>query len=80
MKTSEDKIIQFLIARLKDKNPDVLVKTISDLEAYGAKAKAALPILEALVKNSGDVNVRKVAQTAGRTIYIAIKGLEEADT
>jgi DUF1009 family protein len=78
MQSSEDKVIQFHIARLKDKNPDVLTKTIQELERFGAKADAALPILEELFRTSDDVGVKKAAQQAGRSIYLAVKGQEEA--
>lgn len=80
MQSSEDKIIQFHIARLKDKNSEVLLKTITELERYAEKAKAALPLLEMLYKTSEDESVKNAAKQAGRNIYFAVKGQEEAES
>ncbi len=73
MPSSEDKVIQFYISRLKDKDVAVLLKTISALVEFGAKAKDALPVLEEVFKNHKDVEVKKAAQEAGRRIYMLVK-------
>jgi hypothetical protein len=73
MATSEEKMIEFHISRLKDKQPDVLLRTIQELVNFGAKAERALPALEALYKSNADANVREAAHKAGRTIFFAIK-------
>ena len=77
MASSEEKVIQYHISRLKDKNPEVLLKTIKALVEYGEKAKDALPLLEELFKNSGDPDVKKAAQQAGRVIFLKVKEAEE---
>jgi hypothetical protein len=71
--TSEEKMIEFHISRLKDKQPDVLLRTIQELVNFGAKAERALPALEALYKSSPDPNVKEAAHRAGRTIFFATK-------
>ena len=73
MASSQDKVISFHISRLKDKSSDVLLKTIEQLVTFGADAKDALPLLEELFKTNEDVEVRKAAQDAGRSIYLQIQ-------
>ncbi len=70
MASSQDKVIRFHISRLKDKNSDVLLKTIEQLLTFGADAEEALPLLEELFKTNEDIEVRKAAQDAGRFIYL----------
>lgn len=67
--SSEDKVIQFHISRLRDKNPEVLLKTIQELVQFGAKAKPALPALRELFLSSDNLDVKKAAQQAGRVIF-----------
>jgi hypothetical protein len=69
MASSQDKVISFHISRLKDKNTDVLLKTIEQLITFGADAKDALPLLEELYKSNEDPDVQKAAQHAGLYIY-----------
>lgn len=73
MASSQDKVIKFHISRLKDKSSDVLLKTIEQLVTFGADAEDALPLLEELFKNNEDVEVRKAAQDAGRSIYLQLQ-------
>jgi hypothetical protein len=73
MASSQDKVISFHISRLKDKRSDVLLKTIEQLVTFGADAQDALPLLEDLFKTSEDIDVRKAAQDAGRSIYLQVQ-------
>ncbi|MCB9435716.1 MAG: HEAT repeat domain-containing protein [Anaerolineales bacterium] len=76
--SSKEKVIQYHISRLKDKNPEVLLKTIQELAQFGKDAADALPLLESLFWNSEDVSVKKAAQYAGRVILQQIGGNQEA--
>ncbi len=71
--SSEDKVIQFHISRLRDKNPDVLLKTIQELVQFGAKAEPALPTLKDIFENTDNLDVKKAAQQAGRAIFAQVK-------
>jgi hypothetical protein len=73
MPSSEDKMIDFHISRLKDKQVDVLLRTIEELERLGAKASRALPALEQLFKTSPDPNVKAAAKRAGYNIFMKSK-------
>lgn len=64
-------IIEYHIARLKDKNPEVRLKAIKELELIGAIE--ALEPLRDLFDNDPDVPVRKAAQAAGRAIFLKHK-------
>lgn len=75
--TSEDKMIDFHISRLKDKQADVLLRTIEELVKFGSKAERALPALEAVYKTATDPIVRDAAHRAGRTIFFAAKNSNE---
>ncbi|NDJ87234.1 MAG: HEAT repeat domain-containing protein [Chloroflexi bacterium] len=77
MADAETKVIQFHISRLKDKNPEVLMKTIKELVKFGAKSKEALPHLETVFKSHPDVEVRKAAHAAGLHIYKQVQMSED---
>jgi hypothetical protein len=80
MVSSEDKMINFHISRLKDKQVDVLLRTIEALEKFGDKAERALPALEDLYKSATDPEVKAAAQRAGRTIFLKVKEAGDSDT
>ncbi|GAB4510238.1 MAG: hypothetical protein OHK0046_06710 [Anaerolineae bacterium] len=61
------RVVEYHIARLSDKNPDVRLKAIRELELIGDPD--ALEALQALFENDVNVDVRKAAQAAGRAIY-----------
>ncbi len=69
------KLLAFHIARLKDKNADVRLKSIHELAQLGDAE--ALPVLEELFKNDSDSEVRRAAQEAGKTIYNANKSVQK---
>ncbi len=77
MASSEDKMIDFHISRLKDRQAEVLLRTIEELLKFGAKAERALPALEAVYKSATDPNVKEAAHRAGRTIFFATKSGNE---
>lgn len=75
MSSMSKKILAYHIARLKDKNKDVRIKSIQELIALSDRE--ALPALEALYKSETDPEVRKIAQEAGLKIFNATRNAEE---
>lgn len=61
-------VIEYHIARLRDKNAPVRLKAIQELEIIGAVE--ALEILKEIFESDPDEEVRKAAQKAGRTIFL----------
>jgi HEAT repeat protein len=59
--------VEYHISRLKDKNVEVRLKAIKELELLGHPD--ALDALKDVVTNDADIDVRKAAQEAGRVIY-----------
>jgi HEAT repeat protein len=66
-----DKLVAYHINRLKDRNPEVRLKTIHELTLIGDQT--ALEALEALYNNERDPVVRKAAQEAGRTLFLRLR-------
>lgn len=64
-------LVKYHIARLQDKDPNVRLKSIKELELL-ADADALEP-LEQLFKTDSDAEVRRAAQEAGRVIFRSIK-------
>jgi HEAT repeat protein len=62
------RVVEYHISRLKDKNPDVRIKAIKELELLADPA--ALEPLRDLYDNDDNIDVRKAAQAAGRTIFL----------
>lgn len=62
-----NRLVDYHINRLKDKNPDVRLKSVKELELIGQDE--TLDILRELYENDPDPTVRKAAQNAGREIY-----------
>jgi HEAT repeat protein len=60
-------VIEFHISRLKDKNPQVRVKSARELGLLGDVS--ALEALEELFRTETDPEVRKAVQEAGRRLY-----------
>jgi len=69
-----ERMIAFHLARLKDKNPEVRIRSIDELAAL--EATSVLDRLEELYRTDPDEGVRQVAQQAGRMLY-RIKKLRE---
>jgi HEAT repeat protein len=61
------KLVAYHIARLKDKNAEVRLKSIQELAQLADTD--ALPALEEVYKHDSDANVRRAAQLAGKTIF-----------
>ena len=68
-----DKIVEYHISRLKDRNPDVQVSTCRELELLGDRAESALSALEQLHNSTTNEDVRLAAQRAGLIIFKAVK-------
>jgi HEAT repeat protein len=66
-----ERMIAYHMARLKDKNPQVRIKSIEELALL--EATEAFNLMEELYHNDPDGAVRKAAQRAGRTLYLKMK-------
>lgn len=62
------KLVEYHIKRLTDKNVDVRLKAIKELDLLADVD--ALDALRDVYDNDTDVEVRKAAQAAGRSIYL----------
>jgi HEAT repeat protein len=62
------KMVAYHISRLQDKSADVRMKAVKELELIGDPD--ALDPLRALYSSDPDMDVRKAAQEAGRTIFL----------
>lgn len=62
-----NRLVEYHIARLQDKNPAVRLKSIRELALLGDKA--ALAALEQVYRTDDDPEVRRAAQEAGKTIF-----------
>ncbi len=62
------KLVAYHIARLRDKNPAVRLKSIQELVELGDPD--ALDALRDLFQNDPDFEVRKAAQEAGRILFL----------
>jgi len=68
MSSAVERMIAFHLARLKDKNPDVRIKSIEELSLLGAVQ--VMDELETIFRTDIDANVRAAAQKAGRELFI----------
>jgi len=80
MASSLDKIIEFHISRLKDKNPEVRLRAIEELLALKAKAAPALDALRECYETSEEPEVKTAAQKAGYEIFVAVKVEESGNS
>ena len=62
------RVVQYHIARLKDKRPEVRLDAIRELELLGDPD--ALDPLKVVFASDEDPEVRRVAQEAGRAIFL----------
>jgi len=62
------KVIEYHINRLKDKNPDIRLKAIKELELLAHPD--AMDALKSVYEDDEDEEVRKAAKEAGRTIFL----------
>ncbi len=63
-----NRLVEYHIMRLKDKNMDVRLKSINELRLLGDPA--ALEPLEQLYRSDPEPEVRRAAQDAGREIFL----------
>lgn len=68
MTKAGEKLIAYHLARLKDKNRQVRLQTIHELEQLGDVD--VLDALQEIFKSDPDAEVRKAAQEAGRSIFL----------
>lgn len=68
MMSSVKRVVAYHIARLRDKNPDVRLKAIRELELL-ADADALEPLRE-VFKSDSNPEVKRAAQEAGRVIFL----------
>ncbi len=66
-----ERMVAFHLARLKDKNPEVRIRSIEELAAL--EATTVLGRLEDLYRNDPDERVRQAAQQAGRVLFSIMK-------
>lgn len=66
--SNQQKILQYHIGRLKDRQREVRLASIRELEDMGDPA--ALASLQAVFDSDTDVEVRRAAQAAGRSIFL----------
>jgi hypothetical protein len=69
--SATERMIAYHMARLKDKNPEVRIKSIQELALL--EATDAYSLLKDLYDNDPDTTVRKAAQEAGRKLYLLMK-------
>ncbi|MEQ8677861.1 MAG: HEAT repeat domain-containing protein [Aggregatilineales bacterium] len=62
------RLVQYHIKRLSDKNPDVRIKAIKELELIADTD--ALDVLRSVFENDDNAEVRSAAKQAGRTIFL----------
>lgn len=65
------RVVDYHINRLQDKNPQVRLRAIKELELLGDPD--ALEPLRKVFNSDSDVEVRKAAQEAGRVIFLKQK-------
>lgn len=63
-----EKIVAYHVGRLKDKNPDIRLKSIDELAQLGSAE--ALDALRAVFETDPVLEVRRAAQDAGRAIFL----------
>lgn len=66
-----EKIVAYHVGRLKDKNPDIRLKSIDELAQLGSAE--ALDALRAVFETDPVLEVRRAAQDAGRAIFLKQK-------
>ncbi|GAB4324213.1 MAG: hypothetical protein Kow00117_12390 [Phototrophicales bacterium] len=68
MSSSVNRIVNYHINRLKDKRPEVRLEAIRELELLADPA--ALEPLKIVFENDSNTEVKKAAQSAGRSIFL----------
>ncbi len=71
MPSAIERMIAYHIARLKDKNPEVRLKSIHELDLL--EAVEAFDALEALYRSESDPQVKEAARQLGRKLYLKMQ-------
>jgi HEAT repeat protein len=77
MTSASKRLVAYHVSRLQDKNPEVRLKAINELLLLADPE--ALDALRAVFETDSDLEVRKAAQEAGRTIFLKKKEQDEAN-
>ena len=72
MKTSTERLIDYHLARLNDRDPQVRIKSINELALLDAVG--ALEALETVYRTDSEQSVRRAAQIAGKKLYHVKRG------
>ncbi|MDQ7024557.1 MAG: HEAT repeat domain-containing protein [Anaerolineae bacterium] len=72
------KLVEYHISRLKDKNPAIRLVAIQELELLADME--SLEVLQDVFNNDPDEEVRRVAQQAGRTIFLKHRANTESES
>ncbi len=73
--SATERMIAYHLSRLKDKRPDVRIKSIQELALL--QATQAFDALEEIFRTDDNPLVRKAAQEAGKTLYLLRKAQEK---
>lgn len=73
--SATERMIAYHISRLKDKSPEVRVKSIEELALL--EATETLELMEELYRNDPDQAVRLAAQKAGRVLFRILNGISK---
>lgn len=73
--SATERMIAYHIARLKDKSPQVRIKSIEELALL--EAIEALSVMEELFRGDPDSDVRLAAQKAGRVLFKKLYGISK---
>lgn len=76
MSSAVKRLVAYHVARLQDKNREVRLKAIQELVLLGDAD--ALDALRSVFEQDPDIEVRRAAQAAGRTIFLhSVKSKQE---
>lgn len=75
--TLTKQLVQYHIARLKDKSPQARMTAIRELVLLGDAE--ALDAFRDIFENDPDEDVRKAAQQGGRELFKAIRAQQQAE-
>ncbi|MCS6834691.1 MAG: HEAT repeat domain-containing protein [Anaerolineae bacterium] len=65
---ARQRLVEYHLGRLKDKRAEVRIEAINEL--LQLDAVEALDTLQELYRNDPDAEVKKAAQSAGRTLFL----------
>jgi predicted transcriptional regulator len=77
MTTNIKRVVAYHISRLRDKNPDVRLKSIQELAQLADED--ALVALQQAFQTETDAAIKRAAQEAGRTVFTALKSARSGE-